>query len=45
MCTQHPDSTVRVSSDQEVDEAIVAFTMYGCDEIMIDYEGKLTPYN
>ncbi len=44
MCTQHPDSTIRVSVQEEVDEAIQGFTVYGCDEIMVDYEGKLTPY-
>lgn len=44
MCTQHPDATERVTAQQEVDEAIQAYTMYGCDEVMSDYEGKLTPY-
>jgi len=44
MCTQHPDTTVRISAQQEVDEAIQAYTMYRCDEVMSDYEGKLTPY-
>jgi len=44
MCTQHPDSTVRITTQQEVDEAIQGYTMYGCDEVMSDYEGKLTPY-
>ncbi|MEM1620206.1 MAG: phosphoenolpyruvate carboxylase [Fervidicoccaceae archaeon] len=44
MCTQHPDSTVKVSTAEEVDEAIVGHTLYGCDEIMVDFEGKLTPY-
>ncbi|MCS7110627.1 MAG: phosphoenolpyruvate carboxylase [Ignisphaera sp.] len=45
MCTQHPDSTVRVTAQEEVDEAIQGFSMYGCDEVMSDYEGKLTPYS
>lgn len=45
MCTQHPDSTVVVSTSQEVDEAIQSFAVFGCDEVMPDYEGKLTPYN
>ncbi|MEM1525998.1 MAG: phosphoenolpyruvate carboxylase [Ignisphaera sp.] len=44
MCTQHPDATEKITAQQEVDEAIQAFTMYGCDEVMSDYEGKLTPY-
>ena len=44
MCTQHPDSTIKVSVSEEVDEAIVSFTLYGCDEVMVDFEGKLTPY-
>ncbi|MEM1645026.1 MAG: phosphoenolpyruvate carboxylase [Ignisphaera sp.] len=44
MCTQHPDATEKITAQQEIDEAIQAFTMYGCDEIMSDYEGKLTPY-
>uniref|UniRef100_A0A7C5XR29 Phosphoenolpyruvate carboxylase n=1 Tax=Ignisphaera aggregans TaxID=334771 RepID=A0A7C5XR29_9CREN len=44
MCTQHPDSTVKITAQEEVDEAIQSYTMYGCDEIMSDYEGKLTPY-
>lgn len=44
MCTQHPDITVRVTANEEVDEALVNFIGYGCDEVMIDYEGKITPY-
>lgn len=44
MCTQHPDATVKITTQQEVDEAIQAYTMYNCDEVMSDYEGKLTPY-
>lgn len=44
MCTQHPDATERIFAQQEVDEAIQAYTMYRCDEVMSDYEGKLTPY-
>ncbi|MEM2388856.1 MAG: phosphoenolpyruvate carboxylase [Ignisphaera sp.] len=44
MCTQHPDSTVKVTVQEEVNEAIQSYTMYGCEEIMSDYEGKLTPY-
>jgi len=45
MCTQHPDSTVKITVQEEVDEAVMAYTMYGCDEVMVDYEGKLTPYS
>lgn len=44
MCTQHPDATVRISVQEEVDEAVQAYVTYGCDEVMVDYEGKLTPY-
>jgi len=45
MCTQHPDATVKVTAAEEVDEALVAFTAYGCEEVMVDYEGKTTPYS
>lgn len=45
MCTQHPDSTVRLTAQDEVAEAIQARIHYGCDEVMVDYEGKLTPYS
>ena len=45
MCTQHPDTTVKITAAEEVDEAIVDYTAYGCDEVMVDYEGKTTPYN
>ncbi|MEM3912503.1 MAG: phosphoenolpyruvate carboxylase [Desulfurococcaceae archaeon] len=44
MCTQHPDTTEKITAQQEIDEAIQAFTMYKCDEVMSDYEGKLTPF-
>ncbi len=44
MCTQHPDSTVKVTVNEEVDEALVSFIGFGCDEVMVDYEGKATPY-
>lgn len=44
MCTQHPDTTEKITAHQEIDEAIQAFTMYKCDEVMSDYEGKYTPY-
>ncbi len=45
MATQHPDSTRLVGVYDEVNEAIEAFMKYMCDEVMIDYEGKLTPYH
>jgi len=44
MCTQHPDATVKVTAEEEVHESIVGFTLYGCDEVMSDFEGKSTPY-
>jgi len=44
MCTQHPDATVKITAEEEVDEALVDFTGFGCDEIMVDYEGKMTPF-
>lgn len=45
MATQHPDSTRMITASQEVEEAIEAISVFRCDEIMIDYEGKLTPYH
>ncbi|HID90555.1 TPA: phosphoenolpyruvate carboxylase [Candidatus Bathyarchaeota archaeon] len=51
MATQHPDCASRfVSVEDEIEEAIVSVTPigmggFGCDEVMIDYEGKLTPYH
>jgi phosphoenolpyruvate carboxylase len=44
MCTQHPDSTIKVTAEEEVDEAIAAYSVFGCDEVMSDFEGKATPY-
>ena len=50
MATQHPDSALRYfSAREEVDEAIRDVLPrnaggFGCDEKMIDYEGKLTPF-
>jgi len=45
MCTQHLDATVKITSAEEVDEALVAFAAFGCEEVMVDYEGKTTPYS
>jgi len=45
MCTQHPDSTVKITASEEVDEAVVSYLAYGCGEVMVDYEGKATPYS
>jgi len=51
MATQHPDTSKKyfLEVDKEIDEAIkdlmpVEKGGYGCDEKMIDYEGKLTPF-
>ena len=51
MCTQHPDSASKcVDASEEVQEAIKDITPFeqggfNCDEKMVDYEGKLTPYH
>ena len=50
MATQHPDSTIVFTAQEEVKEAIEDVLPLerggrGCDEKMIDYEGKATPYN
>ncbi len=50
MATQHPDSASRsVSVQEEVDEALLSLSHgekgFGCDEYLIDYMGKLTPYH
>lgn len=48
MCTQHPDyanipSWVQgefIQGDLEVHEAYLAYSLYGCEEVMWDFEGK-----
>lgn len=45
MCTQHPDTTIKMTVNEEVDEALVDHLGFNCDEVMVDFEGKTTPYN
>lgn len=46
--TQHADSAAKhVAVREEVDEAVLSFKKDGfnCDEYLVDYMGKLTPYH
>jgi len=48
MATQHPDSASRkVAVSEEPDEAVECCKRggLGCDEYLVDYMGKLTPYH
>lgn len=50
MATQHPDSASRyVPVQDEVEEAVDCLRPspegLGCEEYMVDYEGKMTPYH
>ncbi len=48
MATQHADSATKlVPVRDEVDEAVLSFEQEGldCDEYLVDYMGKLTPYH
>jgi len=49
MATQHADSASKfVPIREEPDEALACFrkdTGFGCDEYLVDYMGKLTPYH
>lgn len=51
MATQHPDSATKyVPVQEEPEEALFSLLPeerggLGCDEYMVDYEGKLTPYH
>jgi phosphoenolpyruvate carboxylase len=46
MCTQHPDSASKyIATQEEPGEAIEASLVFSCDEYMLDYEGKATPYH
>ncbi|BDR92534.1 phosphoenolpyruvate carboxylase [Vulcanisaeta souniana] len=48
MCTQHPDNAQIpnwsrdgvIQGDDEIHEAYLAYSLYGCHEVMWDFEGK-----
>jgi phosphoenolpyruvate carboxylase len=48
MCTRHPDNATVpswssdevVQGDDEVNEAYLAYSLYGCHEVMWDFEGE-----
>jgi phosphoenolpyruvate carboxylase len=50
MATQHPDSATRyIAIQEEAKEAVQALSPsplgFGIEEIMVDFEGKMTPYH
>jgi len=46
MATQHPDSASKyVPVTEEPDEAVFSFKNLGCEEYLVDYMSKLTPYH
>ncbi len=49
MATQHADSASKfIPVKDEVDEAVLSYKRnggFGCDEYLVDYMGKLTPYH
>ncbi len=45
LATQHPDSASKYVPVQEEPKEIHHCIKIGCEEYMVDYEGKLTPYH